>query len=145
MNIVIIPIILIIMNTCRRTDWRTQTLASRSGCSCCRSLAAGGRNTPYCLKKKSVGWIYVYKFWIGKPIGETSFDASQILNVNSRQKECISFNNSENLTCLYFLGGVRNNLLPEFACYRRRIRYLSNLLSLKPPQAMARPGSNEVN
>ena len=60
MNIVIITIILIIMNTCRRTDWRTQTLASRSGCSCCRSLAAGGRNTPYCLKK--ICWLDLSMF-----------------------------------------------------------------------------------
>ena len=53
-NIVTITIILIILNTCRRTDWRTRRQAFRSDCSCCRSSAAEDRNTPYCLEKISL-------------------------------------------------------------------------------------------
>ena len=44
---------------------------------------------------------------------------------------------------LFIFDGV--NLFPEFLCDRRRIRYLSTFLALKPPQAMAGPGTNEVN
>ena len=79
LNVAIITIMVILI-TCRRTGWRTLTLAFRSGCSYCRSLAAADRNTPYCLEIKCLS-LQVLN-WLTNI--QSFILLSAILNVNLR-------------------------------------------------------------